>query len=421
MLVHYFHSVVPQRRREGGREPVHAPGDGPQSLRSVIRGVETGNDREQDLRGADVARGLLAPDVLLACLQREPERGAPLRIDRDTDETPGKRAPMLVAHREIRRVRTAESQRYAEALRRADDRVGAHLARRCHEREREQVGGNAHQRTARVRAFDCRREVVEPTTTPGVLHQHREASVDQVGRVGVADDDLDPERRRARTHDVDRLRMRVGIDEEHTALLRVDPVEHRHGLRGRGALVEERRVREVHAGEVAHHRLEVQQRLEPALTDLGLVGRVRGVPSRVLEHVAQDHGGRDRVVVAEPDERREHLVAAGELPQPRERSGFGKRLGQVEGSRFADHSRHRGVDELIQRPVTQDREHRGLVAGARTDVPVDERIQSRILSGQLVGHGGNPLVPRIGCEPRTARLPLCRGTPELPDSDGSGA
>src|SRR5262249_55124044 len=33
---------------------------------------------------------------------------------------------------------------------------------------------------------------------------------------------------------------------------------------------------------------EVQQRLQPALADLGLVRRVGGVPRRVLEHVAQD-------------------------------------------------------------------------------------------------------------------------------------
>jgi hypothetical protein len=32
-------------------------------------------------------------------------------------------------------------------------------------------------------------------------------------------------------------------------------------------------------------------------------------------------------------------------------------------------------------------------------VTVGEHIQRRILSGQLVGHGGNPLVPRLRCEP----------------------
>ena len=39
---------------------------------------------------------------------------------------------------------------------------------------------------------------------------------------------------------------------------------------------------------------KVEQRLEPALADLGLVRRVGGVPGRVLEHVATDHGRRVR-------------------------------------------------------------------------------------------------------------------------------
>jgi hypothetical protein len=37
---------------------------------------------------------------------------------------------------------------------------------------------------------------------------------------------------------------------------------------------------------------KLTQRFEPTLRDLGLVGRVRGVPGRVLEHVAQDHARR---------------------------------------------------------------------------------------------------------------------------------
>ena len=46
-----------------------------------------------------------------------------------------------------------------------------------------------------------------------------------------------------------------------------------------------------------------KQRLEPALADLGLVRRVRGVPGRALEDVAPDHARRDRAGVAEPDHR----------------------------------------------------------------------------------------------------------------------
>ena len=65
------------------------------------------------------------------------------------------------------------------------------------------------------------------------------------------------------------------------------------------AFVEERRRRDVHAGQILHDRLEVQQRFEPALGDLGLVRRVGRVPAGILEHVAQDDRGRDAVVVAD--------------------------------------------------------------------------------------------------------------------------
>ena len=76
----------------------------------------------------------------------------------------------------------------------------------------------------------------------------------------------------------------------------------RHRLGGGRGLVEQRRVGERQAGEVGDHRLEVEQRLEPALRDLGLVGRVLRVPARVLEDVAQDDGRRVAVVVAHADE-----------------------------------------------------------------------------------------------------------------------
>ena len=101
-----------------------------QPLRAVVDGVHRGHHREQHLRGADVARGLLAPDVLLAGLQRQPEGRAALGVLRHADEAPGHVALVLVLHREEGGVRTAVAQRHAEALRRAERDVGAHLAGR---------------------------------------------------------------------------------------------------------------------------------------------------------------------------------------------------------------------------------------------------------------------------------------------------
>ena len=59
---------------------------------------------------------------------------------------------------------------------------------------------------------------------------------------------------------------------------------HRFGG-GRG-FIEQRGIRDVEPGEVADHRLEVEQRLQPALRNFRLIRRVGGVPAGVLEDVS---------------------------------------------------------------------------------------------------------------------------------------
>jgi hypothetical protein len=54
-------------------------------------------DGRQHLRRADVRRRLLAPDVLLARLQREAVGRVAVRVDADADQPPGQRALVLVA------------------------------------------------------------------------------------------------------------------------------------------------------------------------------------------------------------------------------------------------------------------------------------------------------------------------------------
>ena len=73
-------------RRDGMRQRVDAPRDCPQTFRAVIDGIHRGHDREEHLRRADVAGGLVAADVLLARLQREAIGRAALRIVRNADE-----------------------------------------------------------------------------------------------------------------------------------------------------------------------------------------------------------------------------------------------------------------------------------------------------------------------------------------------
>ena len=121
---------TPQPLGKRRREAMHALGDGLQPHRSVVDGVCRGHDRKQHLRRADVARRLLAPDVLLPRLQREPVSRFPLAVERHADQAARDHALVFIAGGEIGGVRAAEPERHAEALRRADRDVGAELARR---------------------------------------------------------------------------------------------------------------------------------------------------------------------------------------------------------------------------------------------------------------------------------------------------
>ncbi len=155
------------------------------------------------------------------------------------------------------------------------------------------------------------REVAHRAARARVVEQRAEqlATV-QLGE-RIADHDLEAERLGPGAQHRERLRMAVGVDEEGPGLAPAHPLGHGHGFGGRGRLVEQRGVRELEAGQIGDHLLEVQQRLEPTLADLRLIGRVGRVPAGVLEDVALDHGGRDRAVVAHADHRSEDPVVLG--------------------------------------------------------------------------------------------------------------
>ena len=76
----------------------------------------------------------------------------------------------------------------------------------------------------------------------------------------------------------------------------------RHRFGGGGGFVEQRRVGDLERRQVGDHRLEIEERFESALRDLGLVGRVSGVPAGVLENVSLNHRRRNAIGIAGTDE-----------------------------------------------------------------------------------------------------------------------
>src|ERR1051325_11107066 len=188
--------------------------------------------------------------------------------------------------------------------------------------------------------------------------------------------------------------MGLGLDPEHGALRAVTARvldAHPHRLGGRGGLVEQGRIGHRQRREVLDHGLEVDERLEAALRYLGLVRRVLRVPAGILEHVAQDHRRRDRVVVALTDERSQHHVVGREVLHLLEQLVLTQRQALAERERLGEHARggdHRG-GELVEALVTERGEHLIDLGLARRDVAAGKRIGR---CQDVVMHGRN--VPR---------------------------
>lgn len=106
----------------------------------------------------------------------------------------------------------------------------------------------------------------------------------------------------------------------------------RHRLGGGSGLVEHRGVGDVESGQVADHRLEVEERFEAALRNFGLVRRVLRIPAGVFEDVALDDRRRDAVVVAEAEVGFEHLVLAGDGLELAQRIELGQGRGMSSGA-----------------------------------------------------------------------------------------
>ncbi|KGS64740.1 hypothetical protein X979_6101 [Burkholderia pseudomallei MSHR7527] len=367
---------MPDARGEERRDAVHAQRDRLQAARAVVDRVHARHDREQRLRGADVRRCLLAADVLLARLQREAQRGLALRVDGHADEAARHLPLEFVAHRHVCGVRAAEAHRHAEALRVADGDVRAPFAGRHEHGEREDVGRDDDVAARGVDRVGERAVVAHVAVRARILQQHAER-VRGGGVGGRARLHFDADRLRARLDHFERLRQHVVGDVEHVRLRLADALQQRHRFGcGRG-FVEQRRVGDLEARQVGDHLLEVQQRLEAALRDFGLVRRVRGVPRRVFEHVAQDHRRGVGVVVALADVRAEHLVLVRERAQRGERFGFALRLRErAERQRFgaADRRGDHGVDQCGARREAERVEHGLLAGGVGADMAFGERV-----------------------------------------------
>src|SRR5688500_14672682 len=112
---------------------------------SVIHCVHARDDGEKHLSSANVARRLLAPDVLLPGLESHAERRISVRVTRDADDASGNLPFVLVPGREESGMRSAVSERNAKALGVTDDDISSPFPRRGEENETEKIRGNRNE------------------------------------------------------------------------------------------------------------------------------------------------------------------------------------------------------------------------------------------------------------------------------------
>ena len=135
-----------QRRLELGRPGGAQRGHVAQPVRADGREVDARGEGEERLVGADVAGRLLAPDVLLARAHRHDEGAPALEVGGHPDEPAGDLADERVGRGQDAEVRPAVLGRDAERLALAGGDVGAVLAGRREDGQRDRLDDRHEQR-----------------------------------------------------------------------------------------------------------------------------------------------------------------------------------------------------------------------------------------------------------------------------------
>jgi len=353
-----------------GSPAVDAAGDGAQAFGTVVNGIHAGHDGEQYLGGTDIRSGFFAADVLFAGLQGHAVGGIALGINRNANQTARNLALELVFSGEKSGMRPAVTHGHAKTLCRTNHHIGAPAAGRLEQHQRHEVGHYGHVNTG---GFGLAAEIgviAYTTVTIGVLEQHAKEVV--VAEIVIFDETI---------YHLNAQRLGAGFEYgfglrealfRHKKLIAfvgaLHAVEHEHGFGGGGGFIQKRGIGYFHAGEVAHHGLEIEQGFEAALGNFGLVGRVLGVPTRIFEDVAQDDARHNHVVIAQTDVVFVHLVFIGHHAQGLEHFVLVEGRLHVHEAFAANVGGHGLVDELFERINANGAQHMGEIGGVGANV-----------------------------------------------------
>ena len=355
--------------------------------------VDHPRERVERLRRADVVGRLLAPDVLLARLQREDKAAAAVDVGRLARDPAGHAADVGVLGGEEAEARAAEVQPVAERLALADGDVDPEVAGRPQDPERQRVALDDDERPGRLGGGDERLEVLDGAEEVGVLQEDGgDGVVQRVGerlRVGraVGERDLLDLRPPPHARAGERLaavRVHAAADQEAGAARLVELGEVAGGGERARTLVDAG-VGDRQARQLGDRGLVLEHHLQPALGDLRLVGRVGRQELRARDDRLDDR--RDVVVVHPRPEERDLVlrrdVLRGEVAQVRVHLLLGLAGRQVERPAEPDPLGD-VVEQLVDRGGPDRREHRaavvvgggGVAAHARSATPGRRRRPS---------------------------------------------
>ncbi|MNQ45934.1 hypothetical protein D3C85_597330 [compost metagenome] len=362
--------------KPGGKDagqPMNPLGNSLEPFGAVVDRIETGDIGQQHLGRADVGVGLLPANVLLAGLQGHAQGGVAPRIFRNTDDPPGNRALVFIAAGKKCCMRPAVAHGHAKSLGRAEHHIGTQFTRRGQQQQAQQIRGDTGQGLLRVQVIDQWPQVVDFTVGVGVLQQRAEHLV-LLQVIHSVDDQLEAETLSAGLHHGNGLRVAVFVDKEQVAFGLGDPLGQGHGFRRGGGFIEQRGIGQLQAGQVDGQLLEVQQRFEPPLGDLWLIGGVRGVPAGIFQHITQNDRRCEGAVVAHADQAGPDLVLLGITAQLGQRGLFIECRGQVQRPVEADARRHRLLDQFDPTAQAEAVEHRLLLGGIGPEVAAQKGI-----------------------------------------------
>ncbi len=289
--------------------------------------------RHQPLVGADVRGRLGAADVLFAGREGQAEGPVAVFVHRLAGETARHLADVFFRTGEEAEVRSAEPGGDAEALSFAAHHVETETAAAGKQSERRRLRHHLHREgAARAGGLGDPGKVLDDAEEVGRLHcnaaRFRGCCADPVGiesPVGSGGDGDDVDAggpgiglQNPPVHGVDRLRHHGGVA---FSALNAVAEEHRFDQR-RGAVVQ-RGVGHLELGEAGHQSLELEDDLEGALRNLGLVRCVGGEELRPRQHRVDDRG-LDVAVDAGAEKARHagHREVFGRHPRQRQPDGF---------------------------------------------------------------------------------------------------